>query len=230
MSKKGEANMNRASCFAVALSLMLVGPLMVWAQPPTHIEFDFSGTGNLMVSPVVYTGPIVGGEPLLVGGLWDLNIDDTDWPPDTDKPTRWDYINATYFAPNYDPLYFMWVGTFDQNTTASALTWHAQNGPNMLHGTAVLQVTMYDMDMDGVIDPDERAMSVFSGTLIVVKDGGGVWAGYCGLGSFSGTSTNPDPANWADDEVSGHTILDVEDCSVPNEQITWGHLKQIYQD
>jgi len=220
--------MRKTAFYLGTIVALAIVPALAWAQPPTHIEFDFTGTGNLMVSPVVYSGSIVAGEPLLVGGTWDLNIDDTGWPPDSDKLARWNYINATYFAPNYDPNFGMWVATFDQNTTASPLTWHASNGLNMLHGTAVLQVTLFDMDMDQMIDPDERAMSVFSGTLIVVKNGGGVWAGYCGLGSFSGNSTNPDPVNWADDDVSGHTILDVQDCSVPTETASWGQVKKIY--
>ncbi|MCK5407390.1 MAG: hypothetical protein KAJ37_08050, partial [Candidatus Krumholzibacteria bacterium] len=78
-------------------------------------------------------------------------------------------------------------------------------------------------------DPDERAFVIFSGTLIVVKNGDGLFAGYCGLGSYSGSSSNPDPVNFADDTFDGTTILDVEDCGVPVQAVSWGHVKSLYQ-
>jgi hypothetical protein len=199
------------------------------AQVPTHIEYGFSGYGNFMVSPVHYTGSINSGEPLLVGGTWNMWVDDTGWPPDTDPLVRWNYIDATYFTPNYDPILGTWTGTFDENSTSSSPTWDAGHTLGTLAGTATLQITISDFDFDGVIDPDERSFSIFSGTLIVVKNGTGIWAGYCGLGSFSGTSMNNDPWNFADDYVEGYTILDIEDCGVPVEEITWGHVKSIYQ-
>jgi hypothetical protein len=210
--------------------VIAVTPVSPLAQVPTHIEYGWSGSGNFMVSPVIYAGSIDSGEPLLVGGTWDLSIDDTGWPPDTDKLARWNYINATYFAPFYDPLQGSWTGTFDNQSTASNLIWHAVSGSGAgsLHGTAVLQITILDFDFDQVIDPDERAFSVFSGTLVVVKDGSGIWSGYCGLGSFSGSSSNPDPVNWADDAVSGNTILDVELCQIPAENVSWGQIKEMY--
>lgn len=218
-------------CFQLLL-IICVGVLVsvtVYAQVPTHIEYAFSGSGNMLVSPVVYSGSIDSGEPLLVGGTWDLSIDDSTWPPDTDKLVRWNYIDATYFAPNYDPFFDKWVGIFNTESTGSNLVWNATSSSGGLHGTAVVQVTIYDFDWDEVIDPDERALGVFSGTLVVVKDGAGIWAGYCGLGSFSGYTENPDPINWADDIVyNGYTILDIEDCSVPTDNISWGQVKELY--
>jgi len=121
-----------------------------------------------------------------------------------------------------------WTGTFDNTSTASDLLWHASSGWGGIHGTAVLQITILDFNFDQIIDPDERAFSVFSGTLVVVKDGSGIWAGYCGLGSFSGSSSNADPVNWADDFVSGSTILDVDICDVPTNNVTWGQVKELY--
>jgi hypothetical protein len=215
--------------FAFCACLLLISSPVTYAQVPTHIEYGFSGFGNFMVSPVNYTGSIDSGEPLLVGGTWNINVDDTGWPPDTDKLVRWNHIDATYFAPNYDGILGTWTGSFDENTTASSPTWDAGHVLGTLGGTATLQITIQDFDFDAVIDPDERSFSIFSGTLIVVKNGTGIWAGYCGLGSFSGTSFNSDPWNFADDYVEGFTILDIEDCGVPVEEITWGHVKSIYQ-
>jgi hypothetical protein len=213
----------------LTICVIFLLPSGTLAQVPTHIVYDWSGTGNFLVSPVYYSGSIDAGEPMLVGGTWDLSIDDTGWPPDTDKLVRWNYIDATYFAPFYDPYQLSWTGTFDNHTTASDLLWNASSSYGGLHGTAVLQITILDFDGDEVIDTEERAFSVFSGTLVVVKDGTGIWAGYCGLGSFSGSSSNPDPGNWADDVVGGSTILDIENCSVPATNVTWGQIKQKYE-
>lgn len=213
----------------VCACLLVIGSSAAYAQVPTHIEYGFSGYGNFLVSPVHYSGSINSGEPLLIGGNWDLWVDDSGWPSDSDKLARWNYIDATFFAPNYDPMLGTWTGTFDENTTASSPTWHAGHAIGSLGGTANLQITISDFNFDGIIDPDERSFSIFSGTLIVVKNGTGIWAGYCGLGSFSGNSMNNDPWNWADDYVEGYTILDIEDCGVPVEEITWGHVKNIYR-
>jgi hypothetical protein len=207
----------------------VLGALPASAQS-SHMVFDMSGTTNFMVSPVVFDGTIDDGEPLLVGGYWTLQIDDTGWPSDSDPGTRWSYIEATYYTPNYDPLSYSWTATFDKNTTASAPTWGVGNpGVGSMNGTAVLQTTITDYDFDGIVDPDERAFVVFSGTLIVVKNGDGLFAGYCGLGSYSGSMSNADPVNWADDAFSGSTILDVEECSVPVEEVTWGQVKSMYR-
>jgi hypothetical protein len=207
----------------------VVGP--VAAQVPAHIEYDFSGTGNLMVSPVVYGGPINSGEPLLVGGTWTISLDDAGWPGDSDKTVRWNYIDATYFTPNFNPVVWSWTGIFNAVTTASAPQWRAGRGDvGDLLGTTEVQFTIQDFDFDALIDPDERMAMVVSGTIIVVKNGTGIWAGYCGLGSFSGYTENYDPWNWADDNIQGGTGLDIEDCSVPTEDVTWGHVKAAYSD
>jgi len=221
--------MNKASLyFAVCMVCLVAFVPCALAQVPAHIEYAFSGTGNLTTSPVVYSGSIDSGEPLLVGGTWELRVDDTGWPPDTDRAVRWNYIDATYFAPNYDAFSFAWTGVFNGVTTASLPTWKASSIVGDLVGTAVIQMTIQDFDFDQVIDPDERAFILVSGTIIVIKDGTGIWAGYCGLGSYSGFTTNPDPVNFDDDVVSGNTVLDIEDCSVGAETLSWGAVKQIY--
>ena len=215
----------------VIVSMLLVVCAPVAADVPSHIEYDFSGTGNLMVSAVVYSGSIDAGEPLIVGGTWDIEIDDAGWPDDSDKAVRWAYIDATYFAPNYNPFAGSWTGIFDSETTASSPQWRAgRPETGDLVGTADVQFTIQDFNSDAIIDPDERMFMVVSGTIIVVKNGTGIWAGYCGLGSFSGWTQNMDPWNWADDYIEGGTVLDIEDCSIPVETVTWGHVKSTYSD
>ncbi len=215
----------------VIVSVVLILGVPVAAQVPSHIEYDFSGTGNFMVSPVVYLGSVDAGEPLLVGGTWAITIDDMGWPGDSDKGVRWNYIDATHFAPNYNSFSLSWTGIFNSETTASAPQWRAGRvDVGDLVGTAELQFTIQDFDSDALIDPDERMFMVVSGTIIVVKNGTGIWAGYCGLGSFSGWTENLDPWNWADDSMMGGTALDIEDCSIPTETVTWGHVKATYSD
>lgn len=223
--------MKRTVIGYVALGCVLAfGAFSAEAQIPSHMEFNVAGTANFMVSPVVFDGNVTAGEPLLVGGYWTIQVDDAGWPADTDKLARWNYIAATYYTPNYDPFVGSWTATFNETTTASAPWWATgRSGVGMMTGTATLQVTLMDFDFDGVIDTDERSFLLFSGTLIVVKNGEGVFAGFCGLGSYSGSASNSDPGNWADDNFSGSTILDVEDCAVPVQEVTWGHIKSIYQ-
>ena len=200
------------------------------AQIPSHMVFTVDGTTNFMTSPVQFAGAVTSGEPLLVGGYWNLFVDDTGWPDASDPQVRWDYIAANYYQPNYDGANGNWTATFDENTTASVPTWGCgKGGVGNLTGTAALQLTIIDFDFDAVIDPDERAFNVFSGTLIVVKNGEGIFAGFCGLGSYSGSLNNPDPLNFADDIFSGTTILDIEDCAVPVQEVTWGHVKSKYR-
>lgn len=215
----------------MVLSAILVLSVPVLAQVPGHIQYDFSGTGNLMVSPVLYTGSIDSGEALLVGGTWDIAIDDTGWPADTDKGARWAYLEATYFTPNFNPYVYSWTGIFSSATTASVPTWRAGRGDvGDLVGTAEVQLTIQDFDFDAAIDPDERMMMLLSGTIIVIRNGTGIWAGYCGLGSYSGYTENMDPWNYADDNVYGTSVLDIEDCSLPTKEVTWGHIKTRYTD
>ena len=214
----------------IACAVVSLG-IPVAAQVPAHIEYDFSGTGNLMVSPVNYGGTINTGEPLLVGGTWEFSIDDTGWPGDSDKTVRWNYVDATYFGPNYNSFVGSWTGVFNSVTTASDPQWRAgRNDVGDLVGTTEVQFTIQDFDFDALIDPDERMMMVVSGTIIVVKNGTGIWAGYCGLGSFSGYTENMDPWNWADDNMQGGTVLDIEDCAVPAADVTWGHVKSFYSE
>ena len=217
----------RAAAIGVICVLVFGSPTL--AQVPAHIEYDFSGTGNLMVSPVVYSGTVDAGEPLLVGGDWLISIDDTGWPSDADQNVRWDYIYTTYFAPNFNPYVFSWTAIFNGLTTASVPQWSAGKAPTGdLVGTAEVQLTIQDFDFDAVIDPDERMLMLLSGTIIVVKNGTGIWAGYCGLGSYSGSTENVDPWNFADDSVAGSAVLDIEDCSLPTETVTWGQVKATY--
>ena len=133
----------------IVLSAVVILSTPAFAQVPSHIEYDFSGTGNLMVSPVVYAGSIDSGEPLLVGGTWEIAIDDAGWPDDTDQAIRWAYLDATYFTPNFNQYVYSWTGFFNASTTATVPTWRAGRGDvGDLVGTAEVQLTIQDFNFD----------------------------------------------------------------------------------
>ena len=90
--------------FLACSFVLVISAISANAVIPSHMEFDVTGTTNFTTSPVLFNGNVVAGEPLLAGGTWTLNIDDTGWPADSDPQARWDYIAATYYNPNYDQL------------------------------------------------------------------------------------------------------------------------------
>jgi len=219
------------------IPILFLVMFLVWntgsanAQLPDslQIEFDFEGTGNVVLqSPPRYSGDIVSGDPLVVGGTWWMEMDDSEWPPTSDPDTRWNYIFENYFV--YDASIFSWTATFDGNTLPSKPIWeidHPTNGT--MGGTLVIVMTFYDWDMDGVLDLDERTNGLFSGTMMVMKYGTGLFAGSCGDGSYNGSLSNSDPANYADDYVEGHCLLNLINCAIGVEPANWSLIKGIFK-
>jgi hypothetical protein len=192
----------------IALFIMggvMISPVFASAQLPetVRIEFDFEGMGNAIInSPPVYAGVIWAGDPLVLGADWWIRIDDSTWPPPSNPQARWDYLFNNFAT--YDSESYSWTIVFDEQSCATLPSWeinHATNG--MMRGTLVVAVTFGDGDMDGILDIGERLLAVYSGDLIVMKDGNGTFAGYCGMGAFNGSLRNSDPANWADEFVEG---------------------------
>jgi len=212
------------------MMVFVYGSVSADALPDSlQVEFDFEGTGNaVMSSPPVYSGDIVNGDPLLVGGTWWIQMDDSEWPSPDDPDTRWNYIFNNYFV--YDAYSFSWTAIFDGNSLPTKPTWgieHPQNGT--MGGTLVIVMTYYDWDMDGVLDIEERTSGLFSGTLIVMKYGTGLFAGYCGDGSYNGSLSNSDPANYVDDYVEGHALLNLINCAIGVQPVSWSYLKSMYR-
>jgi hypothetical protein len=206
-------------------------PCAAGAQLPPSLElgFDFEGMGNSMLnSPVIYSGDIYNGDPLVVGGSWWIRLDDSTWPPESNPQARWDYVFNTYF--HYDEGTFSWTAVFNEMTLPTKPTWeinHPTNGK--MGGTLVVAMQYSDWDMDGVLDVEERMFALYSGTLIVMKYGTGVFAGYCGEGSYNGALNNDDPVNWADDFVEGHCTLLLEDCAIGTRALSWSGIKDIFK-
>ena len=209
----------------------VLSPAHVDALSPTVIQvlFDFEGMGNAMlVSPPLYSGDIVSGDPLVLGGTWWIRIDDSTWPPVSNPQARWDYLFNNFAV--YDPGSFSWTITLDAHSCATKPVWqidHPTNG--MMSGTLVVVMMFTDWNGNHVLDLEERTFGMFSGTLIVMKYGTGQFAGYCGDGSYNGALMNSDPGNWADDYVQGSCLLNLQDCHIGTQAATWTSIKDMFK-
>jgi hypothetical protein len=185
--------------------------------------------GNAMINSLpVYAGVIYAGDPFVLGADWWIRIDDSTWPAPSNPQARWDYLFnnfATYDAPT-----FSWTIVFDERSCAKKPVWqinHATNGT--MGGTLVVVVTYTDWNQNGILDIEERMLAVYSGTMIVMNFGTGIFAPYCGDGSFNGAFNNPDPANWADDYVEGGCTLYLKTCPVGTRETSWTAIKSMYR-
>ncbi len=214
------------------VAVLVLTPYAAYAQFPDTLllEYDFEGMGNLVMdSPPVYMNDIIAGSAQVVGGTWWWQIDDSDWPPPSVPNTRWDHIFNNYFVYTPGPG-ANWTAIFDGNTLPTKPIWelsHPVNGT--MGGTLVWTVTILDWNGNGVLELDERTFGTFSGTILVMKYGTGNFSKYCGSGAFNGVYTNADPANYADDFVQGHCILDLINCMIGTEEASWSDLKTIYR-
>ena len=213
--------------------LLRVAPallLLSWCGLASAIDMDFmgDGTGSLLVSPVVYGGNITWGD--LAPGVWDLTIDDGGWPDPSDPGARWDYIWDTYYAPNYDPDAHIWIATFDSTTCATVPRVYLEHtGVGHMSGVAKLRMQVSDDNGNGVLDAGEICEGDFSGLVIIIKDGSGDYAGYCGDGYFFGSYTKPGCPPEMTDYVQLLMHLNVDDCAVSIASSTWGKIKLLYE-
>jgi hypothetical protein len=179
-------------------------------------------------SPPLYSGTVDDGDALVLGGDWWVRVDDSGWPSTSDPGARWNYLFSHYFA--YDADLHAWTAVFDEHTCASRPVWGLNTPTNgTMGGTLVLVVTYTDGNGNGILDLSERQFGVFSGTVIVMKYGTGLFAGYCGLGSYNGAFQNGDPANWVDDYVESYCILNLKSCAIGVEQVSWSKIKKLYE-
>lgn len=223
--------MKRHTILFLTLAIVASIPAGLHAQMPDtlFLEFDFEGFGNsILDSPVIYSGDIIGGDPLVVGGTWWTEVDDSGWPPTSDPTARWQYVWDNYYV--YNPMSGSWTAHFDATNLPQKPTWeviHPVNGT--MGGTLVISITIGDWDFDGVLDLEERMFATYEGTLMVMKYGTGDFSIYCGDGAYNGALQNADPANWADDYVEGHCVMDLVNCQVGNDTASWGLVKSLHR-
>lgn len=211
--------------FSAMLIALVACPASAQLPDTLRLEFDFEGIGNLVtMSPPVYAGDVTSGDPLVAGGTWWVQIDDAGWPGTADPAARWEYIFTTFFVYEGSPSNH-WKATFNDVTLPGKPVWQIDAPSGMLGGTLVVEITIPDWDVDGVLDIDERMFSFFNGTMMVMKYGTGDFTMYCGSGSYNGTASNADPANFADDFVSGHCLMDLVNCVIGVEPSSWSALK-----
>jgi hypothetical protein len=216
----------KKAVWAVAACLLFAVP--VSAQEYVCLAMDGEFYGSLMVgSPVHFSGPITFGS--CYPGTWDIWIDDTGWP--TDPAPRWDHIWNTFYAPNYDPTLFGgfggWLGIFDVPTLAERpdlFIDHTGEGTM----TGVIQLIFQVQDNgNGVLDPGEECMGSLVGIVIIINDGTGVYAGYCGSGSYSGGFFRDCPG--FNETWMVHMDLCIQPCETPVAETTWGTVKALFQ-
>ena len=98
-----------------------------------------------------------------------------------------------------------------------------------MSGTLVVSSTFSDDNRDGIFDETERMFGTFEGNLMVMKYGSGEFAKYCGDGAYNGATFNDDPANFVDDYVTGHCILDLFNCQIGTEERSWSYIKKMHR-
>lgn len=189
------------------------------------LDFFCVGTGNMVadVGNVVYSGQIVGGD--LVPGIWSIEIDDTGWP--VDAGPRWDHIFNTFYvyAPGAPSV---WIATFDAPLLATRPVLYVDHtGIGVMNGVADMRFQLTDWDDDGILDPDENTGLGFSGMVIIIEDGEGDYAPFCGDGTYQGGFTR-DAAVFNDD-VQFQMSVDLYECGMATQPASWGAIKALYQ-
>jgi hypothetical protein len=209
----------RTACAIVAAALLLAGA----ATAQVHFEFHCTGAGNMVTdSPPVYGGGIDGGD--LAPGTWQMEVvEDGSWPGTGDPAGRWAYIWANYYV--YDPGPQIWTGIFD------CLLDLEKTGEGTMTGVNDLVFQIIDMDGDGVLDPEE-CMDGMSGAVIIIHDGTGIYAPYCGDGTYEGfyfRDCDEVSPTYMLDNVDFNMQLDLEDCAMANKASTWGAVKALFK-
>jgi hypothetical protein len=203
----------------VAAVLLLAGV----AGAQVHYEFHCTGTGNMVKdSPVVYTGPIDGGE--LAPGTWTMTIDDTDWPATGDDAVRWDYLWTNVYV--YDPGLYIWTGLFDNNGLFLEKT-----GDGTMSGNCDMTFQIIDYNGNGTLEPDE-CFDGLSGAVIIIDDGTGIYAHLCGDGTYEGfyfRDCDPVSPTYMLDNVDFNMQLDLNDCGMSVDASTWGAVKGLFR-
>jgi hypothetical protein len=208
--------------------LLLPGTVSAQAWPDTlGLGFGFEGMGNMItMSPPIYCGDITGGSTEVAGGNWEMSIDDSQWPSIADPETRWNHIFNNYYTYTGTG----WNAFFSAANLPEKPHWEIDTPTNgSMNGTLVILCVISDCDNDGVLDIEERMNGSFSGTLMVMKYGTSYFSKYCGSGAYNGSLSNSDPANFANDFVWGGGFINLTNCAIPTEEVSWGAMKALYK-
>jgi len=217
----------------IAVAVLFVA-LAATASANTFIWFTGVGNGDFMDHPPTFTG---GMEPPgdILDGQWTITVPDDGWP--LDPVERYAYIWDTFYAPNYQPgSPGFWKGYFDaeHNSEMNALeiidndpTSGPIPGTGTMTGVCTLEIQVEDTNSNGVLDEGEFCDGPLTGLVIIIREGTGVYDGWCGTGNYYGSYVKDCPGTY--ETWNFGMYLWIDDCSTAVEPTTWGAIKALYQ-
>jgi hypothetical protein len=211
-----------------ALTIVLAVALAVFASVASadFIMFIGVGYGDFMDSPPTFIGGMEAPGNILLGS-WTITVPDDGWP--TEPVAREAYIWNTFYAGNYEPgTPGFWKGYFDASTNGAQNTLAIVDDTNggTMSGITTLEIQVQDLNSNGVLDEGEFCEGSDTGIIIIIRDGTGVYDGWCGNGNFYGSYVKDCPGT-AETWNFG-MYLWIADCSTPVEDTTWGSIKALY--
>ena len=175
---------------------------------------DGTAQGLLVVGNSGYRGFISSGN--LYPGTWSISVNDAGWP--TSSNSRRTYIRNNFYT--YDAVNHVFRGTFPP----SIVNFQMISQSMQFNGTATLNLTAPDTDLDGVLDTGEfngaqvtaAAVDAPCGTSTPVCGGPGN-----GNGSVNGSGPVAQPITGA---------MTTTPCATAVENDVWGQVKSLYRD
>lgn len=212
-----------------ALTIVLALALVAMASVASadFIWFTGVGYGDFMDSPPTFSGGMAAPGDIL-DGSWTITVPDAGWP--TEPVARESYIWNTFYAGNYEPgTPGFWKGYFDSSTNGEMNTLAIIDNTHVgtMSGITTLEIQVQDLNSNGVLDAGEFCSGSETGIVIIIRDGTGVYDGWCGNGNFNGSYTKNCPDSY--ETWNFGMYLWISDCSTPVETTTWGSIKALYQ-
>jgi hypothetical protein len=212
-----------------ALTIVFAVGLVALASAASADIVWFTGVGNgdFMDSPPTFVGNMIAPGDI-TDGQWTITVPDDSWP--TDPVAREAYIWNTFYAGNYEPgTPGFWKGYIDATTNGeqNALAIVDNTNGGTMSGVTTLEIQVQDLNSNGVLDEGEFCSGSHTGIIIIIRDGTGVYDGWCGQGNFYGSYTKDCPGTY--ETWNFGMYLSISDCSTPVESTTWGTIKAMYQ-
>lgn len=175
---------------------------------------DATAQGLLVVGNSGYRGTISSGN--LYPGTWAISVNDAGWP--TSANSRRTYIRNNFYT--YDAVNHVFNGTFP----VSIVTFQMITQSMQFNGTATLNLTAPDTDLDGVLDTGEfNGAQVTSAT---VNAPCGTSTPVCGgPGSGNGSVMGSGPVS---QPITG--AMTTTPCATSVATDVWGSVKALYRD
>jgi hypothetical protein len=211
-----------------ALTIVMAVALVALASVASadFIWFTGVGTGDFMDSPPTFIGNMESPGDI-VDGSWTIIVPDDGWP--TEPVAREAYIWNTFYAGNYEPgTPGFWKGYFDSSTNGvqNPLAIVDNTNGGTMSGVTTLEIQVQDLNSNGVLDEGEFCSGSHTGIIIIIRDGTGVYDGWCGNGNFYGSYEKDCPGTT--ETWNFGMYLWIADCSTPVEDTTWGSIKALY--